>query len=186
MLRACVIDFNGNWDDHLPLIEFFYNNNYHSSIGMEPFEALYGRRFRSPIGWLKMAYSLQKSYTDVRRRELEFDINDWVYLKISPTKGVMRFGNKGKLNPHYVGPYQILRCISKVVDELELPNDLASVHLVFHVSLLNKCVGYPTSIVPLECLGVNENISYEEVLVELLNRKVWMLRNKEVVSVKVL
>ena len=120
---------------------------------------------------LKTAQSRKKSYADVRRRDLELDVNDWVYLKISPMKCAMRFGNKGKLNPHYVGPYQILRCISKVVDELELPNDFASVHLVFHVSLLNKCVGYPTSIVPLEYLGVNENISYEEVLVELLNRK---------------
>ncbi|WMV58132.1 hypothetical protein MTR67_051517 [Solanum verrucosum] len=152
MLRVCVNDFKGNWDDHLPLIEFAYNNSYHSSIGMAPFVVLYGKRCRSPIGWfeerLKTAQSRQKSYADVKKRDLEFDVNDWVYLKISPMKGVMRFGKKGKLSPRYVGPYQILRRIGKVAYELELPNELASVHLVFHVSMLKKCVGDPTSIIP--------------------------------------
>ena len=111
MLRACVIDLKGNWDDHLPLIEFSYNNSYHSSIQMAPYGALYGRRCRSPIGWfevgetelmgpdfvhqvmekvkviqerLKMAQSHQKSYTDVRRMALKFEVDDWVYLKVSP------------------------------------------------------------------------------------------------------
>ncbi|WMV41924.1 hypothetical protein MTR67_035309 [Solanum verrucosum] len=171
----------GNWDDHLPLIEFAYNNNYHSNIGMAPFEALYGRRCRSPI-----AQSRQNSYDDVRRRDLEFEVNDWVYLKISPMKGVMRFGNKGKLSHRYVGPYQILRHVGKVAYELELPNELTSVHPVFHVSMLKKCVGDPTSIVPLEGLGVDENLSYEEVSVEILDRQVKKLRNKEVASEKVL
>ncbi|WMV37948.1 hypothetical protein MTR67_031333 [Solanum verrucosum] len=132
MLRACVIDFKGNWDDHLPLIEFAYNNGYHSRIGMAPFEALYGRRCISHVGWfevgkfsligielvheamekvqliremLKMDQSWQNSYVDVRRRDIEFDVHDKVYLKISPTKGVMRFGKKRKLSPQYVGPY---------------------------------------------------------------------------------
>ncbi|WMV45859.1 hypothetical protein MTR67_039244 [Solanum verrucosum] len=130
MLRACVIDFKGNWDDHLPLIEFSYNNSYHSSIAMAPFEALYGRRCRSLVGWfevsefallgpevvyeatekvqlirdrLKTAHSQQKSYADNRNRDLEFEVGDWVYLKISPMEGVMRFGKKGKLSPWYLG-----------------------------------------------------------------------------------
>ncbi|WMV14121.1 hypothetical protein MTR67_007506 [Solanum verrucosum] len=128
MLRTCVIDFKDNWDDHLSLIEFTYNNSYHPIIGMAPFGALYSRRCRSPICLfevaevsligpelvhktmekvrliierLKMTQSRHKSYADVRRRDLEFDVNDWVYLKISPMKGVMRFGKKGKLSPHY-------------------------------------------------------------------------------------
>ncbi|WMV57916.1 hypothetical protein MTR67_051301 [Solanum verrucosum] len=144
MSRACVIDFKGNWDDHLLLIEFAYNNSYHSSIGMAPFETLYGRRCRSPIGWfevgevsligtelvheamekdrlirerLRTAQSRQNSYDDVRRRDLEFDVHDWVYLKISPMKGVMRFGKKGKLSPRYVGPYQILRRVELEEEE---------------------------------------------------------------------
>ena len=162
MLRACVIDFKGSWNDHLPLIEFAYNNSYHSSIQIAPYEALYGRRCRSPVGWfevgeaaligpdsvldamekvqlikdrLKTAQSRQKSYADVRRRELEFQVADWVFLKVSPMKGVMRFGKKGKLSPRYVGPYRILKRIGKVAYELELPADLTAVHPVFHISL---------------------------------------------------
>ncbi|WMV38041.1 hypothetical protein MTR67_031426 [Solanum verrucosum] len=87
-------------------------------------------------------------------------------------KGVMGFGKKGKLCPRYVGPCLILRHIGKVYYELYLPNDLASVHLVFHVSMLKKCVGDTTSIVPLESLGIKESLSYEEVLVEFLDRQV--------------
>ncbi|WMV19232.1 hypothetical protein MTR67_012617 [Solanum verrucosum] len=136
MLRSCVIEFKGNWDDHVPLIEFAYKNSYHSSIGMAPFEALFGKRRRSPIGWfevgevaligpelvyeamekfwligerLKLAKSRQKSYANVRRRDLEFEVTDWVYLNFSFMKGVMRFGKKGKLSPRYVDPYQILK-----------------------------------------------------------------------------
>ncbi|KAH0644862.1 hypothetical protein KY284_032746 [Solanum tuberosum] len=213
MLRACVIDFKGNWDDYLPLIELAYNNSHHSSIGMAPFKALYGRRCRSPVGWfevgeialiglesvyeaiekvrlirerLKMAQSRQKSYVDVRRRELEFEIGDWVYLKISSMNGVMRFGKKGKLSPQFVGPYQILKRIGKVAYELDFPNELAPVHPVFHVSMLKKCIGDPVSIIPLEGLGVDESLSYEEIFVEILDRQVKRLRNKEVAFVKVL
>ena len=106
MLRACVINFKGGWDDHLSLIEFAYNNSYHSSIQMAPYEVLYGRRYRSPVGWfevgeatlirlysvlysmekvqliryrLKTVQSRQKSYADIRRRELEFQVDDWVF-----------------------------------------------------------------------------------------------------------
>ncbi|WMV37684.1 hypothetical protein MTR67_031069 [Solanum verrucosum] len=98
---------------------------------------------------LKMAQSRQKSYVDVRRRDRDFDVSNWVYLKILPIKGVMRFGKKGKLSPQYVGPYQILRRVGKVAYELDLPNELATVHPIFHVSILKKCVEDPTSIVPL-------------------------------------
>ncbi|WMV18524.1 hypothetical protein MTR67_011909 [Solanum verrucosum] len=106
-----------------------------------------------------MAQSRQKSYADVRRRDLEFEVHDRVYLKISPMKGVMRFGNKGKLSRRFVGPYEILRRV--------------------------ECVGDPTSIVSLEGLEVKKSLSYEEVLVEILDRQVKKLRNKEVASVKV-
>ena len=101
-------------------------------------------------------------------------------------KGVVRFGYKGKLSPHYVGPYEILQRIAKVAYELKLPSELASVHPVFHVSMLKKCICDPVSILPIEGLGVEDNLSYEEVLVQILYRKVKKLRNKEVVSVKVL
>ncbi|WMV41499.1 hypothetical protein MTR67_034884 [Solanum verrucosum] len=101
-------------------------------------------------------------------------------------KGVMRFGKKGKVSPRYVGPYRILKRIGKVAYELELPADLAAVHPVFHISLLKKCVGDPASIVPLESVAVKDSLSYEDVPVEILDRQVRRLRNKEVASVKVL
>ncbi|WMV47067.1 hypothetical protein MTR67_040452 [Solanum verrucosum] len=101
-------------------------------------------------------------------------------------KGVMRFGKKGKLSPRYVGPYRILKRIGKVAYELELPAYLAAVHPVFHISLLKKCVGDPASTVPLESVAVKDSLSYEDVPVEILDRQVRRLRNKEVASVKVL
>ena len=88
--------------------------------------------------WLIMKHNRQKSYTDVRRRPLEFEVNDWVYLKVSPMKGVMRFGKKVKLSPRYIGPYRITKRVSNVAYELELPQELAAVHLVFHISMLKK------------------------------------------------
>ncbi|XP_070041564.1 uncharacterized protein, partial [Nicotiana tomentosiformis] len=180
MLRACVLDFKGNWDDHLALIEFAYNNSYHSSIKMAPYEALYGRRCRSPVGWfevgetelygpdlihqaiekvkviqerLRTAQSRQKSYSDVRRRDLEFEVGDWVFLKISPMKGVMRFGKKGKLSPRYIGP---------------------------------KCIGDPSRVIPIKDVQVTKDLSYDEVPVAILDRQVRKLRTKDVASVKVL
>ncbi|KAH0733004.1 hypothetical protein KY289_004192 [Solanum tuberosum] len=213
MLRACVIDFKGNWDDYLPLIEFAYNNSYDSSIQMAPYEALYRRRCRSPIGWfevgeagligpelvhqsmkkvkviqerLKTAQSRQESYTNVRRRELKFEVDDWVYLKVSPMKGVMRFGKKGKLSPRYIGLYRISKMIGNVAYELELPQELAAVHPVFHISMLRKCIGDPSLIIPTEDIGIKDSLAYEEILIQILDRQVRKLRTKEVASVKVL
>ena len=128
---------------------------------------------------LKTAQSHLKSYADVRRRELEFQVDDWIFLKVSPMKGVMRFGKKGKLSPRYVGLYKILKRIVKVAYELELPAYLATVHPVFHISLLKKCVGDPATVVPLE------SVAMKDVPVEILDRQVRRLRNKEVASVNV-
>ncbi|KAH0705892.1 hypothetical protein KY285_010419 [Solanum tuberosum] len=213
IFRACVIDLKGNWDDHLPIIEFAYNNSYHSSIQMAPYEAIYGRRCRSPIGWfevgeagligpdlvhqamekvkviqerLKTAQSRQKSYTDVRRRELEFEVDDWVYLKILPMKCVMRFFKKGNLSPRYIGPYRISKRVGSVAYEFELPQELAMVHMVLHISMLKKCMGDPSLIIPTEDISIKDNLSYEEIPVQILDRQVRKLRTKEVVSVKVL
>ncbi|WMV51065.1 hypothetical protein MTR67_044450 [Solanum verrucosum] len=101
-------------------------------------------------------------------------------------KGVMTFGKKGKLSPRYVDPYLILKTIGKVAYELELPVDLAAVHPVFHISLLKRCVGDLASMVPLESVVVKDSLSYEDVPVEILDHRVRRLRNKEVISVKVL
>ena len=111
--------------------------------------------------WLQTTYSLQKSYVDHMIRDLEFEEGDKVYLKISPMKGVVRFGNKGKLSPHYMGPYEMFQRVGKVAYELKLPIELASVHPIFHVSILKKCIGDPESILPIEGTGVKDNLSYE-------------------------
>ena len=189
MLRACVLDLKGSWETHLPLIEFAYNNSYHSSIEMAPFEALYGRRCRSPICWnevgerkllgpelvqlttekiqlirerLLAAQSRQKSYADNRRRDLEFQVGDHVFLKVSPSKGVMRFGNKGKLSQRYIGPFEILDRVGNVSYRLALPPVLSHIHNVFHVSVLRKYMPDPSHVLEYEPINVREDLSYEE------------------------
>ena len=109
---------------------------------------------------LTTTQSHQKSYVDVRRREREFQIEDLVFLKVSPIEGMMRFGMKWKLKPRYVGPYKILKRVGIVAYEIELPAELAALHPVFHISLLKKCVGDPISIMSLESVPVNDNLSY--------------------------
>ncbi|GKE14542.1 putative reverse transcriptase domain-containing protein [Tanacetum coccineum] len=148
MLRACAIDFRNGWERHLPLIEFSYNNTYHASIKAAPFEALYGRKCRSPVCWaevgdaqltgpeliletnekiiqikqrIQAARDCQKSYVDVRCNPLEFQVGDGVMLKVSPWKGVIRFGKRGKLNPRYIGPFKVLAKLGTVAYRLELP-----------------------------------------------------------------
>ncbi|GKB48183.1 reverse transcriptase domain-containing protein [Tanacetum coccineum] len=185
MLRACVIDFGGSWDVHLPLAEFSYNNSYHSSIRCAPFEALYGRKCRSPVLWveigessligpefvqettdkvvlikekLKAARDCQKSYADNRRIPLEFEVGDRVMLKVSPWKGVFRFGKKGKLAPRYVGPFEILERIGPVAYRLRLPEELSGVHDTFHVSNLKKCLADASLHVPLDEIKVDKTL----------------------------
>ena len=213
MLRARIIDFKGNRDKHFPLVLFAHNSSCHSSIVMARHEALYGRICRSSIGWfdvgessllgsnliymilkkvhiirdrLKTTYSPQKSSGYHSKRDLEVEECNKVYLKISHMQGVVRFGNKGKLSPRYVGPFKFLQKIGKVACELKFPGELASVHLVFHVLMLNRCITCHESILTIEGLHVREILSYEEVPIKILDRQVKKLCNKEVASVKVL
>ncbi|WMV07439.1 hypothetical protein MTR67_000824 [Solanum verrucosum] len=117
-------------------------------------------------------------------KELEFEVDDWVYLKVSPMKGVMRFGKKGKLSPRYIGPYRISKRIDNVAYELELPQELATVHPVSHISMLKKCMGDPSLIIPTEDIGIKDSLSYEEIPIQILDCQVLKLRTKEVASVK--
>ena len=212
MLRACVIDFGGSWDDHLPLVEFSYNNSYHASIGMPPYEMLYGRRCRTPVCWgeveqreigsktevetlaeklaqvrarLKAAQDRQKSYADKRRRPIEFEIGDRVLLKVSPWKGLIRFRKRGKLSPRYIGPFKVLARVGEVAYRLELPPELSSIHPTFHVSYLRKCLADETSHVPYEELEVDERLNYVEEPIAIIDHTERRLRNKVVKMVRV-
>ncbi|WMV28669.1 hypothetical protein MTR67_022054 [Solanum verrucosum] len=101
-------------------------------------------------------------------------------------KGVMRFGKKGKLSPRYIGPYHIAKRIGNVAYELELPQELAAVHPVFHISMLKKCIGDPSLILPTESVRIKDNLSYKEIPIQILDRQVRRLRTKDVASIKVL
>ena len=213
MLRACVLDYGGSWDEHLPLVEFVYNNSYQASIQMAPYEALYGRRCRSPVCWdevgerkllgpeivqqtvekvrvirerMKAAQSRQKSQADAHRQNREFSVGEHVFLKVSPWKGVRRFGKRSKLSPRYVGPFEILDKVGNLAYRVALPPDWDQMHNVFHVSLLRNYVRDSSHVIQYEQLKPNSDLSYEEVPVEVLDRKEQVLRTKVVPLVKVL
>ncbi|GKB30713.1 putative reverse transcriptase domain-containing protein [Tanacetum coccineum] len=212
MLRACVLDFGKGWDKHLPLVEFSYNNSYHTSIKAAPFEALYGRKCRSPICWaevgdsqltgpeiihettekivqiksrIQAARDRQKSYADVRRKPLEFQVGDKVMLKVSPWKGVIRFGKRGKLNPRYIGPFKIIAKVGTVAYRLELPEKLSRVHSTFHVSKLKKCMADEPLAIPLDEIQVDDKLNFIEEPVEVMDREVKRLKQSRIPIVKV-
>ncbi|GJY85253.1 putative reverse transcriptase domain-containing protein [Tanacetum coccineum] len=177
--RACVLDFGGSWDVHLLLVEFSYNNSYHSSVRCAPFEALYGRKYRLPIMWD------EKSYADKRRKPLEFSVCDYVLLKVSPWKGVVRFGKKGKLAPRFVGPFEIIEKVGPVTYMLDLPKKLDGVHDTFHVSNLMKCLADPTVQVPLDEIQVDAKLNFMEEPVKILEREFKKLKRSKIAIVKV-
>ncbi|GJZ91581.1 putative reverse transcriptase domain-containing protein [Tanacetum coccineum] len=185
MLRACVIDFGKGWDKHLPLIEFSYNNSYHASIKAAPFEALYGRKCISPVCWAKVgdvqltgpkiihettekivqirqrlqaARDRQRSYANVRRKPLEFQIGDRVMLKVSPRK---------------------------VAYKLELPEELSNVHNTFHVSNLKKCLSDKSLIIPMKELQLNDKLNFVEEPVEIMDHEIKQLKRSRIPIVKV-
>ena len=213
MLRACVIEFQDTWDKYIPLIEFAYNNQYHSSIGMAPYEALYGRKCRSPLYWdkegsgflegpeivqqtvkkvnvikskLKAVQDRQKSYADQHRKEMDFNLGEKVFLKVSPWRGIMRFGNKGKLSPRYIGLYEIIEKIGPLSYRLALPPELSRIHDVFHVSMLRRYRSDPSHVIKDSEVQLSENLSYVEEPVRIVDRKIKQLRNREIPMVKVI
>ncbi|GJU67679.1 putative reverse transcriptase domain-containing protein [Tanacetum coccineum] len=212
MLRACVIDFGKGWVKHLPLAEFSYNNSYHASIKAAPYEALYGRKCRSPVCWaevgeaqltgpeliqettekivlikqrMQAAQDRQKSYADRKRKPMEFEVGDRVMLKVSPWKGVVRFGKRGKLNPRYVGPFKVLAKVGKVAYRLELPQELSRVHHTFHVSNLKKCYADEPIVMPLEGIHVDDKLQFVEEPVEIMEREIKRLKQSRIPLVKV-
>ena len=189
MLRACVLDYNGSWEEHLPLVEFSYNNSYQASIQMAPYEALYGRPCRSPLCWTEVgessnasldlirdtsekvsmirqllltAQNRQKSYADLRRLPLKFKVGDHVFLKVMPKRGVVRFGKRGKLSPKFIGPFEILERIGTVAYRLAIPPNMSGVHEVFHVSMLRKYTPNPAHVVDWGQIEVDTEGTFEE------------------------
>ncbi|GJR14842.1 putative reverse transcriptase domain-containing protein [Tanacetum coccineum] len=185
MLRAYVIDFEKGWERHLPLVEFSYNNSYHASIKAAPFEALYGRKCRSPVCWAKVgdvqlmgpeiihettekivqiqqrlqaARDRQRSYVNIRRKPLEFQVGDCVMLKVSPRKGVIRFGKRGKFNPRYIGPFKILK---------------------------KKCLSDESLVIPMKELRLNDKLNFVEEPMEIIDHEVKQLRQSRIPIVKV-
>ncbi|GKC45096.1 putative reverse transcriptase domain-containing protein [Tanacetum coccineum] len=178
MLRACMIDFGGSWDVHLPLAEFSYNNSYHSSIRCALFEALYGRKYRSHVLWAEIR-------EDSGRKMMEYEVGENVLLKVSPWKGVMRFGKRGKLALRYVGPFEILERIGPVAYRLRLPEELIGVHDTFHVSNLKKCLGNANLHVPLNEIKIDKTLRFVEEPVEIMDHEVKSLKRSRIPLVKV-
>ncbi|GKA31945.1 putative nucleotidyltransferase, ribonuclease H [Tanacetum coccineum] len=213
MLRACALEWTGSWDEYLCLVEFAYNNSWHASIKAAPFELLYGRKCRAPICWdevgerliegpelieitnekvavakekLKEARSRQKSYADKHRRDLEFQVGDRVFLKVSPFRGVKRFGIKGKLSPRFIGPFEILERIGEVSYRLALPPQLSHVHDVFHVSLLRGYHYHPLHVASYPFDQIQPDMSLSEEPESILDRQERVMRNKVIPFVKIL
>ncbi|GJY10858.1 putative reverse transcriptase domain-containing protein [Tanacetum coccineum] len=187
MLRACVLDFGGSWDVHLPLVEFSYNSSYHSSgqlIGPELVQEA-TEKFLQIKDRRKGARDRQKSYVDKRRKPLEFSVGDYVLLKVLPWKGVVRFGKKGKLAPRFVGHFEIIKKVGLVAYRLRLPEELNGVHDTFHVSNLKKCLADPTLQVPLDEIQVDAKLNFVEEPVEILEREFKKLKRSIIAIIRV-
>ena len=180
---------------------------------MAPFEALYGRKCHTPIGWtelnehrllgpdlvqkaketvrvirgrLKAAFDRKKSYGDLTRRDVQFEVGDEVFLKVSPWRKVLRFGRSGKLSPCFIGPYRITHRVGSVAYQLELPPKLSRIHDVFHVSVLKCYHGDPSHVLSTDEMEIHPDLCFEEEAVEIVDKDKKVLRRKTIKMVKVL
>nr|GFB22918.1 putative reverse transcriptase domain-containing protein [Tanacetum cinerariifolium] len=168
MLSAYVIDFGKGWVNHLLLVEFSYNNSYHASIKATPFEALYGRKCRSPVCWTEVGE------TQILDPELiQETTKKIVQIKQRMQAArVVHFGKRGKSNPRYVGPFKVLKRVGDVAYKLNLPEELSKVHNTFHVSNLKQCHADEPLAVPLDGLHFDDKLHFVEEPVEIMDRKV--------------
>jgi hypothetical protein len=212
MLRACALQYGRSWDKSLLYAKFSYNNSYQESLKMAPFEMLYGCRCQTLLFWNEtgerkvfrpdilqeamkqvcmvtvnfcVAQSRQKSYADHRRRELSFEIRDFVYLKVSPMRGLRCFKVRGKLTPRFIGPFKILEKRGEVAYQLEMPPQLSDVHDMFHVSQLKRCLCVAEEQIPMEELDAKEDLSYQEYPVKTLETSERVTQNKKIKICKV-
>ncbi|GJS31468.1 putative reverse transcriptase domain-containing protein [Tanacetum coccineum] len=199
-------------DRHLPLVEFSYNNSYHTSIKVAPFEALSGSMCRSPVCWaevgdaqitrpkiihettekifqikkrIQAARNRQKCLANTNHKPMEFQVRDMVMLKLSSWKGVIRFGKRGKLNPRYIGPFKVLAKVGTVAYRLELPDQLSRVHSTFHVSNLKKCYADEPFAISLDEIQIDDKLNFIEEPVEIMDREVKQLKQSRIPIVKV-
>ncbi|KAG8503420.1 hypothetical protein CXB51_001332 [Gossypium anomalum] len=211
-LRCYILEFESNWEKYLLLIEFAYNNSFQTSIKMAPYGALYGRKCRTSLYWtelsekkihgveliretkekvktirdsLKAASDRQKSYADLKCREIEFQVKDRVFVKVSLRKKVLRFGRKGKLSPRFIGPYEIVERIGLVAYRLSLPSELEKIHNVFHVSMLRQYRLDPSHVISPADVEIQSDLSYSEESIRILAQEMKELRNKRIALMKV-
>jgi hypothetical protein len=212
MLRAYVLEHQGSWNQNLPWAEFSYNNSYQEGLNMAPFEVLYKRLCRTPLNWiglgqkvifepdlveeaeatvhhiqdnLRAAKSCQETYANKRRWLLEFKVGDHVYLRVSPMKGVKRFGVKEKLAPHYIVPFPIHEKCGTVAYKLDLLPSLARVHDIFHVLQPKKCLKAPVDVVLPEVTPIEADLSYPEYRIKVLDQKDRVTRCKTIKFFKI-
>ncbi|GJZ38250.1 hypothetical protein Tco_0584441 [Tanacetum coccineum] len=188
------------------------DGSYHTSIKAASFEALYGRKFRSPVCWaevgdaqltglevvhettekiiqikkcIQVARDRQKSYADRRRKPLEFQVRDKVILKVSPWKGVIRFGKRGKLNPRYIRHFKVLAKVGTFAYRLELLDQLNRVYSTFHVSNLKKYFSDEPLAIPLDEIQIDDKLNFIEEPVEIMDHEVKHLKQSRIPMVKV-
>ncbi|GJT51031.1 putative reverse transcriptase domain-containing protein [Tanacetum coccineum] len=200
------------WKSLNEALEFSYNNSYHTRIKAAPFEELYGRKCWSPIIWaevgdaqltgpeiirettekiiqikhrLQASRDRQRSYADKRSNPLEFQVGDMVMLKVSPWKGVTRFGKRGKLNPCYIGPFKILAKVGTIAYRLELPEKLSRVYSSFYVLNLKKCLSDKLLAIPLDEIHVDDKLNFIKEPIKIMDCEVKRLKQSRIPIVKV-
>jgi hypothetical protein len=207
MLRACVLEHQESQDRDLPWAGFSYNNSYQESLKMAPFKVLYEHQCHTPLNWiepgkkaifgpdlikeaeatvhriqdnLRVAKSCQETYANKWHRPLEFEVGDHVYLRVSPMKGMKRFGVNGKLAPPYIGPFPIHEKCGTVAYKLDLPPSLAGVHDIFHVLQLKKCLKTHVDVMLPKVTPLEADLSYPEHPIKVLDQKDHVMRHKTI------